>query len=58
MNLIHVSRLSFALACRWLAEGMVYPHTVVPGGLDAAPQALVDLCDGAFTGSVVVDLAG
>ncbi len=45
-----------ALFGRWLAEGMVFPHTVVPGGLDAAPQAMVDLLRGAFTGSVFVAL--
>ena len=35
---------------------MVYPNTVVDGGLDAAPQALIDLLAGAFTGSVSVRL--
>jgi NADPH-dependent curcumin reductase CurA len=45
-----------ALFGRWLDEGMVYPHTIVDGGLDAAPQALIDLMGGAFTGNVVVAL--
>lgn len=45
-----------ALFGRWLAEGMVHPHTVLGGGLAAAPQALVDLLDGAFTGTVSVRL--
>lgn len=44
------------LFAQWLAEGMVYPHTVVPTGLDGAPQALMDLLGGSFTGSVSVAL--
>jgi NADPH-dependent curcumin reductase CurA len=39
---------------RWLAEGLVFPHTVVEGGLDAAPGALVDLLAGRFRGHVSV----
>ncbi|MEU8028774.1 NADP-dependent oxidoreductase [Streptomyces sp. NPDC049099] len=41
----------------WLAEGrFVYPHTVVDGGLAAAPQALLELLKGRYRGNVVVDL--
>lgn len=40
---------------KWLAEGtFVYPHTLVDGGIGAAPQGLIDLLDGKFTGNVVV----
>jgi NADPH-dependent curcumin reductase CurA len=42
---------------RWLDEGLVFPHTVVDGGLEAAPQALVDLLAGRFRGHVSVRLA-
>lgn len=35
---------------------MVYPNTVVRTGLDGAPQALIDLLAGSFTGSVSVEL--
>jgi NADPH-dependent curcumin reductase CurA len=46
-----------ALFGRWLAAGMVYPHTVVGGGLDAVPQALVDLLGGRHRGHVSVRVA-
>lgn len=45
-----------ALFSRWLGEGMVHPHTVVDGGIEAAPRALMDLLDGRFTGNVSVRL--
>lgn len=41
----------------WLAEGrFVFPHTVLDGGLDAAPAALIGLLGGAYTGNVSVRL--
>ncbi|GLZ55389.1 NADP-dependent oxidoreductase [Actinomycetospora sp. NBRC 106378] len=41
----------------WLGEGrFTYPHTVVEGGLDAAPTTLVGLLRGDFTGNVTVRL--
>ncbi|MDL5158793.1 MDR family NADP-dependent oxidoreductase [Actinomycetospora termitidis] len=52
----HLMAEAPALFGRWLGEGMVYPNTVVDGGLDAAPQALIDLLAGAYTGSVSVRL--
>ncbi|WP_433802597.1 zinc-binding dehydrogenase [Actinomycetospora sp. CA-084318] len=42
---------------RWLDEGLVFPHTVVDGGLDAAPQALVDVLAGRYRGHVSVRVA-
>lgn len=45
------------LFSRWLGEGLVYPSTVVDGGIDAAPAAMVDLIAGRFTGNVAVRLA-
>lgn len=43
---------------QWVREGrFVLPQTIVEGGLDAAPQALLDLLDGAYTGNVVVKLS-
>ncbi|GLZ51371.1 NADP-dependent oxidoreductase [Actinomycetospora sp. NBRC 106378] len=42
------------LFARWLGEGLVFTHTVVDGGLDAAPQALVDLLAGRYRGHVSV----
>jgi NADPH-dependent curcumin reductase CurA len=43
---------------RWLAEGrFVFPHTIVDGGLRAAPQALVSLLKGAYRGNVSVKVA-
>ncbi|WP_020502226.1 MDR family NADP-dependent oxidoreductase [Sciscionella marina] len=44
------------LFSHWLGEGLVYPHTVVDGGIEAAPRALRDLLDGRFTGNVSVRL--
>lgn len=39
----------------WLAEGrFVFPHTIVDGGITAAPAALVALPGGAHRGNVVV----
>jgi NADPH-dependent curcumin reductase CurA len=46
-----------ALFARWLGDGMVHPHTVVEGGLDAAPRALVDLLAGRHRGHVSVRVA-
>ncbi|KPG80262.1 alcohol dehydrogenase [Frigoribacterium sp. RIT-PI-h] len=44
-------------AAQWHGEGLlVFPHTIVPGGLDAAPGALDDLLRGAFRGAVLVQL--
>ncbi|MFJ8767718.1 zinc-binding dehydrogenase [Streptomyces clavifer] len=41
----------------WTAEGrFVLPQTLVEGGHDAAPQALIDLLGGKFTGNVVVKI--
>ena len=45
------------LFARWLADGMVYPHTLVDGGLDAAPRALVDLLAGRHRGHVSLRVA-
>lgn len=45
------------LFARWLGEGMVFPHTVVEGGVEAVPQTLIDLVDGRFTGNVSVHLS-
>lgn len=42
---------------RWLAEGkLVFPHTIIDGGLDAAPAALDALLGGRYRGNVVVRL--
>lgn len=42
---------------KWLAAGtFVYPHTIVDGGIRAAPKALIDLINGKFTGNVAVRL--
>ncbi|MFI5807666.1 zinc-binding dehydrogenase [Streptomyces sp. NPDC051561] len=41
----------------WLAEGrFVFPQTVVEGGIEAAPKALLALLDGHHRGNVVVSL--
>ena len=41
----------------WLADGSLrYPHTLVPGGLDAAAATLDDLLAGVHRGTVVVEL--
>lgn len=43
---------------QWLGEGrFVLPQTVVEGGLEAAPQALIDLLGGKYTGNLVVKLS-
>ncbi|OJJ42923.1 hypothetical protein ASPZODRAFT_19905 [Penicilliopsis zonata CBS 506.65] len=42
----------------WLAQGLIKrKETIVPGGLEAAPQALVDLYAGANTGKMMVEVA-
>lgn len=42
----------------WLAEGrFVFPQTVVEGGIEQAPQTLVDLLKGVHRGNVSVSLA-
>ncbi|MFI5775132.1 zinc-binding dehydrogenase [Streptomyces sp. NPDC051658] len=43
----------------WLGEDrFVFPHTIVEGGLSAAPQALVSLLKGSYKGNVSVRVAG
>lgn len=43
----------------WLSEDrFVFPHTIVEGGLSAAPQALVSLLKGSYKGNVSVRVAG
>ncbi|MEU1280325.1 NADP-dependent oxidoreductase [Streptomyces sp. NPDC005805] len=43
---------------QWLGEGrFVLPQTVVEGGLEVAPQALIDLLKGKYTGNLVVKLS-
>jgi NADPH-dependent curcumin reductase CurA len=56
-NAMHVLAEWTDLFGRWLAEGMVYPHTVVEGGLDAVPQTMVDLVGGRHRGHVSVRMA-
>jgi NADPH-dependent curcumin reductase CurA len=42
---------------QWLNEGkFVFPHTLIDGGLAAAPQALMDLLAGKHRGNVIVRL--
>ena len=42
---------------QWLQEGnFVFPHTLVEGGIYAAPSALVDLLAGKHRGNVIVSL--
>jgi NADPH-dependent curcumin reductase CurA len=42
----------------WLAEGrIVFPHTVVEGGVPALPEAFVALQERRYTGTVVVKLS-
>lgn len=42
----------------WLSEGqIIYPHTIVEGGLRAAPRALAELLAGKHRGSVAVAMA-
>lgn len=43
---------------QWLGEGrFVFPHTVVEGGLAAAPRALIDSLGGVYRGAVLVKLS-
>ena len=43
---------------QWLSEGkIVFPHTIVEGGLEAAPRALDALLAGKFRGNVVIRLS-
>ncbi|MCU1633808.1 MAG: putative oxidoreductase [Micrococcaceae bacterium] len=42
---------------QWLADGsIVFPHTIIDGGLDAAPNALDGLLEGRYRGNVLVCL--
>ncbi|MFE6103609.1 zinc-binding dehydrogenase [Streptomyces laurentii] len=42
----------------WLAEGrIVFPHTVVEGGVEALPQAFLDLLDRKHSGTVLVRMS-
>lgn len=42
----------------WLSQGKLKrKEHIVPGGLDAAPQALVDLYGGVNTGKMMVEVA-
>ena len=42
---------------QWLGEGrFVFPHTVVEGGIEQAPGALVGLLNGDYRGNVSVRL--
>lgn len=42
---------------KWLAEGkIVFPHTIIDGGLGAAPAALDALLEGRYRGNVLVRL--
>lgn len=42
----------------WLAEGKLKRKDhIVPGGLEAAPKALIDLYAGANTGKMMVEVA-
>lgn len=42
----------------WLAEGKLKrKEHIVPGGLEAAPQGLIDLYAGANTGKMMVEVA-
>lgn len=43
-------------AARWLADGTLQADETVRDGLDAAPQALIDLLGGANTGKMLVRL--
>lgn len=42
----------------WLAQGKLKrKETIIPGGLEAAPQALINLYAGANTGKMMVEIA-
>ena len=42
---------------RWLAEGrIVFPHTIIDGGLEAAPDTLDGLLKGRYRGNVLIRL--
>jgi NADPH-dependent curcumin reductase CurA len=42
---------------QWLAEGkIVFPHTIIDGGLEAAPDALDGLLQGRYRGNVLIRL--
>jgi NADPH-dependent curcumin reductase CurA len=42
----------------WLAEGrFVFPHTVVDGGIEATPRALLSLLNGEYRGNVTVKVS-
>ncbi|GAB2840592.1 MDR family NADP-dependent oxidoreductase [Lentzea nigeriaca] len=43
---------------QWLAEGrFVFPQTIVEGGIDAAPGALLDLLSGKYQGNIAVRIS-
>ena len=41
---------------RWIADGSIHWDETARDGLDAAPQAFIDLLDGANTGKMIVNL--
>lgn len=42
----------------WLAQGKLKrKEHIIPGGLEAAPQALINLYEGANTGKMMVEVA-
>ena len=41
---------------RWIANGSIHWDETARDGLDAAPQAFIDLLDGANTGKMIVNL--
>jgi len=41
---------------RWIADGSIHWDETAREGLDAAPQAIIDLLDGANTGKMIVNL--
>ncbi|GAA3673459.1 hypothetical protein GCM10022224_042120 [Nonomuraea antimicrobica] len=43
---------------QWLRDDkLVFPHTVIDGGLAAVPRALVDQLNGRFRGTALVKLS-
>ncbi|MER0443377.1 NADP-dependent oxidoreductase [Streptomyces sp. Edi4] len=43
---------------QWVAEGrFVFPHTLVEGGIEAAPEGLIALLKGAYRGNVAVRIS-